>query len=52
MNKAMEMIERVRAGEAAEDVIRDTDKGKGKKDASEGLDKRRERFLGRNRERE
>ena len=27
MNKAMEMIERVRAGEAAGDVIRATDKG-------------------------
>ena len=45
MSKAMEMIERVRAGEAAGDVIRDTDKGKGKKDDSGGLKEDIKRFL-------
>ena len=39
------MIERVRAGEDAEDVIRDTDKGKDEKDDSGGLKEDIERFL-------
>ena len=42
------MIERVRAGEAVGDVIRATDKGKGKKDGPEGLKERAGRFLERN----
>ena len=52
MNKAMEMIGRVRAGEDAKDVIRDTDKGKDEKDDSRGLKEDIERFLDRNRARE
>ena len=48
--KVVQMIERVRAGEDAEDVIRDTDKGKGKKDDSGGLKEDIGRFLDRNRE--
>ena len=45
--QVVQMIERVRVGEDAEDVIRDTDKGKGEKDASGGLGGEIERFLDR-----
>ena len=37
MNKAMEMIERVRSGEDAEEVVRGLRDGKDEKDGSEGL---------------
>ena len=46
MSKAMEMIERVRAGEDAEDVIAGKrDRGKDEKDDSGGLKEDIERFL-------
>ena len=45
MNKAMEMIERVRAGEDAKDVIAGRDREKGEKDDSGGLKEDIERFL-------
>ena len=45
MNKAMEMIERVRAGEDAEDVIAGRDRGKEEKDDSGGLKEDIKRFL-------
>ena len=49
MNKAMEMIERVRAGEDAEDVIAGRDGGLCEKDDSGGLKEDIERFLAKNR---
>ena len=47
--QVVQMIERVRAGEDAKDVIRDTDKGESEKDASGNLDERLKRFLGKDR---
>ena len=49
MSKAMEMIERVRVGEDAEDVIAGRDKGEPKKDDSGGLREDIERFLAKHR---
>ena len=45
MSRAMEMIERVRAGEYAEDVVQGSRDGKDEKDDSGGLRERTERFL-------
>ena len=45
MGKVLEMIERVRDGEDANEVVRGLRAGKGGKRDAEGLDERTERFL-------